>query len=563
MLQRRTGEASKGKLRRAWSIPAYLVALALASTVPIAIVAGIFAYHFVSEASQQTRADFTERLRLLRNAVELRVENIVNDVEVLALSPALQSGDLAQFYRHAVAMRDLRDAFGVVLSDRQGQQIVNTRLPFGTALPHRSALEAQDRVFASGKPQISDLIYTTTERQPIISIEVPVRIGGEIRYVLALGLSPNYLSALMDAYVPADYVGSISDRKGILIARRPLQTGRDLVGKPTIPEVLAHIGEDSAFWIEATSRTGVPTYTSLLRSEQAGWTINLALPRDVIDGPIQRTVFVFAVIAALVLLVSLLFAHLISRRFLASLTGLEQHVMQVGSTRMIDPTPGPVAEVNRMETVLARVGNDIAAAETDLRHAMMRQQILLDEVNHRVKNTLATVQSIARLSMPSAGSVKEYVDAFEHRLIALSAAYNLLTENDWRGADLKALIERTLAPFAGGHRIAMDGPAIDMSPKLTLALAAAIQELSTNAAKYGSLSVPDGTLSVRWSRGADGRIALDWIERGGPPVAKPSRRGFGSRLIQDILAADSGWRVTLDYAPEGLTCTMLIAGARD
>ena len=95
---------------------------------------------------------------------------------------------------------------------------------------------------------------------------------------------------------------------------------------------------------------------------------------------------------------------------------------------------------------------------------------------------------------------------------------------------------------------------------MTLALAAAIQELSTNAAKYGSLSVPEGTLSVVWTQEADGGIALDWIERGGPSVAKPSRRGFGSRLIQDILAADSGWRVTLDYAQDGLTCRMVIAG---
>jgi two-component sensor histidine kinase len=109
----------------------------------------------------------------------------------------------------------------------------------------------------------------------------------------------------------------------------------------------------------------------------------------------------------------------------------------------------------------------------------------------------------------------------------------------------------------------MSGPEIHVSPKLTLALAAAIQELSTNAAKYGSLSVPEGTLTVAWTRDADGRIALTWVERGGPTVAKPTRRGFGTRLIQDILAADSGWRVTLDYAPEGLSCTMHIAGGRD
>jgi two-component sensor histidine kinase len=195
---------------------------------------------------------------------------------------------------------------------------------------------------------------------------------------------------------------------------------------------------------------------------------------------------------------------------------------------------------------------------TEVRTVMNRQQILLDEINHRVKNTLATVQSIARVSLSSATTMEEYAGSFERRLIALSGAYNLLTENNWEGAELRTIVERTLAPFARGGRTILNGPALTLTPKLTLALSAAIQELSTNAAKYGALSVDQGRLEVSWSRRDDGRIWLSWIESEGPPVRKPERRGFGTRLIQDILAADSGWTVTLDYAPGGLRCTMLI-----
>jgi two-component sensor histidine kinase len=195
---------------------------------------------------------------------------------------------------------------------------------------------------------------------------------------------------------------------------------------------------------------------------------------------------------------------------------------------------------------------------TDVRTGMKRQQILLDEINHRVKNTLATVQSIARVSLSSATTMEDYAEAFERRLIALSGAYNLLTENNWEGADLRAIVERTLAPFARGGRTNLSGPALTLTSKLTLAMSAAVQELSTNAAKYGALSVEQGRLDVSWSRQDDSRIAFSWIERDGPPVHKPTRRGFGTRLIQDILALDSGWSVTLDYAPEGLRCTMLI-----
>jgi PAS domain S-box-containing protein len=196
---------------------------------------------------------------------------------------------------------------------------------------------------------------------------------------------------------------------------------------------------------------------------------------------------------------------------------------------------------------------------TDDHEAMRRQQILLDEINHRVKNTLATVQSIARASLSSATTLRGYADAFEQRLIALSRAYNLLTENNWEGADLATIARRTLAPFASQGRTSLSGPSVALTPKLTLAMSAAIQELSTNAAKYGALSVEQGRIDVSWARENDGTVSFQWTERDGPVVEKPTRRGFGTRLIQDILAAESGWTVALDYFPAGLRCTMRIA----
>jgi two-component sensor histidine kinase len=195
---------------------------------------------------------------------------------------------------------------------------------------------------------------------------------------------------------------------------------------------------------------------------------------------------------------------------------------------------------------------------TDARNAMTRQQILLDEINHRVRNTLATVQSVARLTLASSDTLQDYANAFERRLVALSAAYNLLTDNNWEGADLRAIVERTLAPFSQGGRTSTSGPAVALTPKFTLALAAAVQELSTNAAKYGALSTKAGCVDVSWSVQDDGRILFRWIERDGPPVTKPTRRGFGTKLIQDMLASDAGWTVTLDYLPTGLRCTMII-----
>src|SRR5206468_8527837 len=139
-----------------------------------------------------------------------------------------------------------------------------------------------------------------------------------IRYAISIGLSTKYLSGLMDAYVSEGLVGSIIDDKGLLLARRPLLDGAELIAKPTIPEVLKHIGQSSAFWIKATSRTGVPTYSSILRSAQTGWTINLAIPRETIDGPLHRTVESVMTAAALTFVLSLVIGRLFAARFLTA-----------------------------------------------------------------------------------------------------------------------------------------------------------------------------------------------------------------------------------------------------
>jgi PAS domain S-box-containing protein len=196
---------------------------------------------------------------------------------------------------------------------------------------------------------------------------------------------------------------------------------------------------------------------------------------------------------------------------------------------------------------------------TDLRQAMNRQQILLDEINHRVKNTLAAVQSVARLSVLSATTINEYIVAFEQRLFALSAAYNLLTENNWEGVNLRTIVEQILAPYADAERVKIDGPVITLSPKLALAVAAAVQELATNAAKYGALSSARGRIEIWWAYQDDNYITFRWIETGGPLVHIPTRRGFGSKFIQEALAADTGWKVEVQYFPQGVHCTFVIA----
>jgi len=195
---------------------------------------------------------------------------------------------------------------------------------------------------------------------------------------------------------------------------------------------------------------------------------------------------------------------------------------------------------------------------TERKEAERRQQLLVGELNHRVRNTLATVQAIASQTLRRARSPAEFVPSFTERIQALSRAHTLLTRSAWQGTDLDSLIREQLI-LGGSDRIHAGGPPVTLEPQAALQLALVLHELGTNARKYGSLSVPEGTVSVEWTieQTETGQILhLTWVERGGPPVTPPESTGFGTLLIERSLQQGQGGTSRISYDPEGLTCTI-------
>lgn len=195
---------------------------------------------------------------------------------------------------------------------------------------------------------------------------------------------------------------------------------------------------------------------------------------------------------------------------------------------------------------------------TDRKRAEERQRILVAELNHRVKNTLAIVQSLAMQTHRTTDSPVAFIKALDARVRALAKAHDLLTENSWEGTMLKDVVARTLDPYAE-RRIAIAGPPVRLDAQAAVVLNMAFHELVTNAAKYGALSSPGGAVSVSWAIDRESEpAAIDvvWTETGGPPVARPGRRGFGSHMLEAGLAHELDGKVTMDFRPEGLVCLM-------
>jgi PAS domain S-box-containing protein len=230
-----------------------------------------------------------------------------------------------------------------------------------------------------------------------------------------------------------------------------------------------------------------------------------------------------------------------------------------GSIMWVREVARAVRESAVQRTVLLIVCEEI----TERKRAEEQQSLLVAELDHRVKNVLATVAVVARRTGERSGSTSDFIEALNRRLQSMAEAHSLLSRNHWRGASLADLVNKALAPYATAGNTIVEGPHVRLTAAATQAMAMVLHELTTNAAKYGALSTPQGRVSVRWDRasnvGVATRIKLVWHEEAGLAVSTPTQLGYGTSVIRDLIPYELGGLVDLDFTAEGVRCTIEIA----
>ena len=218
--------------------------------------------------------------------------------------------------------------------------------------------------------------------------------------------------------------------------------------------------------------------------------------------------------------------------------------------RFVDFVYQPIRDEDGTIAQVFVQGSDV----TERVRAENHQRLLINELNHRVKNTLAAVQSIVTQTLRHAANPGDASRAITARIMALSGAHNVLTRESWDGADLRSLVETAIHPFqgTGPDAFQLSGPDMRVGPYAAISISLALHELATNAVKYGALSTPAGRVQIGWSVGADQVFRLEWIETGGPVVTPSDRRGFGSRLILQVLPDQLQGAAELEYRPAGI-----------
>ena len=207
---------------------------------------------------------------------------------------------------------------------------------------------------------------------------------------------------------------------------------------------------------------------------------------------------------------------------------------------------------------MRRIGAEIDV--TERKRAEERQRSLNAELDHRVKNTLATVGAVVSHTRQGNRSVANFAAALEGRIRSMATAHELLSFGRWQGLSLTELVQREVAPYATGNNTEINGPKVVLTPEAGQAMAVVLHELTTNAAKYGALSARNGRVSIRWSQRRNGQsrsnLLFEWQEIGGPPVDAPDKPSYGTSTIRDLIPYEFGGAVDLVLAPEGVRCRL-------
>jgi two-component sensor histidine kinase len=489
------------------SLPVRLALLVAGTTLPLIA----FAAFIVFENYQRDRKDASERVlettRGIRFVLDAEVKRMTSDVQILALSESLRTNDFDRFRRRVAAfLTQYAEGAVLLVADRDGHQIFSSRTPDTKDLPPRNNREMVNKVFSTKTVQYSNLFTGVTKQQPIVTVEVPAFRDGKVVYDVSFSPPMEIFQSILEKQRPSeDWTISIFDAEGTNFARVP--NPKQTMGKQTSPLLFTASEPEAA--LQTISLEGVPLFTTLVRSQITGWTVAAGIAQSSLVNPLWRNLAITSLLGAVLLLIGLGFAV-------------------------------------RMATTIAR--------------GELLNNMLIEELNHRVKNTLAIVQAIAVQTFQSASRSER--EKFEGRLGALAEAHNLLSQEKWQSSALSDIIGRVLEPYAlnDPDRVRMFGPPVTLSPRRAVIISMIIHEIATNAAKYGALSNENGTVRLDWEILAEKhqpKLRLIWAETGGPPVTTPVKRGFGSQLIERSARDQLGGEATVDFLPRGVVYTIV------
>ncbi|MFB9949475.1 HWE histidine kinase domain-containing protein [Rhizobium puerariae] len=531
-------------------IGAYLVALAAGVALPLLV----FVTYLMMELEANERSilanETAEDAQLIARTVDRELQDMATTLRLLVTSPELERGDLRAF--HNRTQNSLRsNSLYVLVVDADGQQRLNTRVPYGTPLNKVSNVPALESVLRTGVTEASNVFFGTTSGKHVFNISMP--LPKEISYsgaamiitqnaedlqklISTEGLSAGWTVAVVDG--SGHVVTSVGDNALPSGTAFPADTLKLMTGfKGTIEDVDGDLKQMYGY------------------AQITGWTWKAVVwgPIDAAQATILTTWRQLILGGAIFLAAAMLIAWLVGRQLRIPIRQIAEMAERMGKGEIVPPVETKIREANQVAVALSNASFDRSEAED-------RIHLILHELVHRTKNILTLVQAMMRQLARQDTTMEEFQKAISNRLQGLGKSIEALAKEQWAGVSIRRVIEIHMSTFAEVvDRVELQGTDFTLKAEAVQNLGLILHELATNSVKYGALSVPSGKVRIAWADvpgeadGEEPKLRLIWEEKGGPPVHEPSRTGFGTTIIKRHASAAFSGQVEVDFRPEGLS----------
>lgn len=534
------------------TISTYLAMMAALSTLPLLVFVVFLLLELERGQFQALKRETAQDAQTVSGNVERKISDMETTLALVSNSAELQQGNLAAFHRR-VGESLKGSSLYVLLVRADGAQLLNTRIAFGSALPKMSNIGSLQSAMLSGKTELSRVFYGATSKRWVVNLTMPLPQGdpsGAAAVVLTQDAA-SLASLLSRDNLPPGWTTGLLDSDGRVI----VSSGPD--NRPSGEQF-----DQSALDLMFGSSNSVIIYRDGVQyllgySKVADWPWRVA-----IWGPVSSVQGSFVTIWKNLLIGSMVFLALslcvvltAAHQLRSSIRKIAAMAERIGHGDIVSPERTKIVEANQVAIALSNASFDRAQAEE-------RTHFILQELVHRTKNILSLVQAMMRQLARGTDSVEEFQRAVSGRLAGLAQSIEALAKQQWGGIHLSTLVELQLMTVVGStERVARRGPDLLANANAVQNLGLVFHELATNSVKYGALSVFEGRIAVEWTiqdaQSEQPMLEVTWTELNGPRVIEPSRRGFGSTVVERHAASAFGGKVSMDFNPEGLRWSLV------
>ncbi|KQW31769.1 histidine kinase [Rhizobium sp. Root274] len=534
------------------SIGTYLTIMVALSTLPLLGFAAVLLLELERSQFQALKVNAGRDAQAIGRSIERKISDMETTLTLVANSPELREGNLEAFYKRVGASLEGSSMY-VLLVRRDGTQLVNTRMPWGTPLRPMSNIASLQEALRSGKSTLSGVFFGMTSQRWVVNITMPVSAANPagVAAVVLTQDAASLASHTSRENLPPRWSAALLDDKGKVIVASGVEDRPPGQAFPASWLELMFGGNNNTVFYQDGEQY------LLGYAQVTDWPWRIA-----VWGPVSsaQQTFVTAwkslllgslVILALSLAVALIAAH----QLRASIRTIACMADRIGQGDIVSPERTRILEANYVAVALSNASFDRAEAEE-------RIHFILQELVHRTKNILSLVQAMMRQLARGADSVEDFQRAVSGRLAGLAQSIEALARQEWGGIPLATLVDLQMATVVGSDdRVDRGGPDLLVNASAVQNLGLVFHELATNSVKYGALSVLEGRIRVEWAIEGEGseepKLRLTWTELHGPPVVAPTRRGFGSTVIERHAASSFSGEVTMDFMSSGLRWVLL------